>query len=207
MGLSLGPVLANIIMTELELKIVNPLVDSGKIKFCTRFVDDTLLLTKEEDINYVFNKFNSFHPSLQFTIDHFDNGKVQFLDISIDKNKTDLYFKPTHTGQYSDISSNAPWNYKRAWIKVLYHRAKKVCTTKDQFNRQVDQIKLFLILPLHVNRFPNKLATNVPNKILRNPLFCSFASFFTVSLTPFINKPDFSRDLTIFVVPDPAIFL
>ena len=69
MGSSLGPVLANIIMTELELKIVNLLIDSGKIKFYTRFVDDTLLLAKEEDIDYIFNKFNSFHPSLQFTID------------------------------------------------------------------------------------------------------------------------------------------
>ena len=131
-------------MTELELKIVNPLIDSGKTKFYTRFVDDTLLLAKEEDINYIFNKFNPFHPSLQFTLDHFDNGKVHFLDISIDKNKTDLHYKPTHAGKYSDISSNTPWNYKTAWIKALYHRAKKFCTTKGQFNRQVDQIKLFM---------------------------------------------------------------
>ena len=54
-------------MTELGLKIVNPLIDSGKIELYTRFADDTLLLAKEEDINYIFNKFNSFHPSLQFT--------------------------------------------------------------------------------------------------------------------------------------------
>ena len=144
MGSSLGPVLPNIIMTELELKIVFTFIDSGKIKFYTRLVDDTLLLAKEEDINYIFNKFNSFHPTLQFTMDCFDNGKVHFLDISIDKNKTDLYYKPTHTGQYSDISSSTPWNYKTAWIKALCHRTKKVCTTKEQFNRQVDQIKLFM---------------------------------------------------------------
>ena len=118
--------------------------NSGKIKFYARFVDDTLLLANEEDINYIFNKFNSFHPSLQFTIDRFDNGKVHFLDISTGKNKTDLNYKPTHTGQYSDISSSTLWNYKTAWLKALYHRAKKVCTTKDQFNRQVDQMKLFM---------------------------------------------------------------
>ena len=57
------------------------LIGSGKIKFHTRFVDDTLLLAKEEDINYIFNKFNPFHPSLQFKIDRFDNGKVHCLDI------------------------------------------------------------------------------------------------------------------------------
>ena len=58
MGSSLGPVLANIIMTELELKIINPLIDFGKKTFYTRFVDDTLLLAKEEDINSIFKKFN-----------------------------------------------------------------------------------------------------------------------------------------------------
>ena len=33
MGLLMGPVLANIIMTELERVIVEPLITSGKIKF------------------------------------------------------------------------------------------------------------------------------------------------------------------------------
>ena len=51
------------------------------------------------------------------------------------------------------------------------------------------------ILPLPVNRFPNILAPNVPNNILRNPRFCYFASFLIVSLKPFINKSDLLRDL------------
>ena len=47
MGSSLGPVHANIIMTELEsesYRIVEPLITSGKIKFYIQNVDDTLLL-------------------------------------------------------------------------------------------------------------------------------------------------------------------
>ena len=43
--------------------------------------------------------------------DRFDDN-VHFLDIDIDKNKTDLYYKLTHTGQYFDINSNISWNYK-----------------------------------------------------------------------------------------------
>ena len=168
MGSSLGSVLANITMTELELKIINPLIDSGKTTFYTRFVDDRLLLAKEEDINSIFKKFNSFHPSLQFTIDRFDNDKVNFLDISIDKNKTDLYYKPTHTGQYSDISSNTPWNYKTAWIKALYHRAKKVCTTKDQVNRQVDQIELFMSWNGYPSYVRNTFIKRLKNKNNKN---------------------------------------
>ena len=33
-----------------------------------------------------------------------------------------------------------------------------------------------------------------------NHLFFSFASFLIVSLTPFINKPDYSRNLTVFMI-------
>ena len=43
LGLSLGSVLANIIMIELERVIVGPLIASGKFKFCRWYVDDTLL--------------------------------------------------------------------------------------------------------------------------------------------------------------------
>ena len=77
-----------------------------------------------------------------------------------------------------------------------------------------------LIASLPVNRFPYKVAPKVSNNIPRNPPFCCFASFHIVSLMPFINKPDSSSDLTIFmisfissieiinvVVPDPNIFL
>ena len=53
MGSSLGPVLANIIMTELERVIVEPLITSGKIKFHIRYVDDTLLLVKEECLSFI----------------------------------------------------------------------------------------------------------------------------------------------------------
>ena len=40
MGGSLGPVLANIILTEFEQIITNPLISSGIIKFYCRYVDD-----------------------------------------------------------------------------------------------------------------------------------------------------------------------
>ena len=57
-----------------------------------------------------------------------------------------------------------------------------------------------LIVPLPVNRLPNKLAPKVPNNIPRNPSFHSFALFLIVSLTHFINNPDSSSDLTIFII-------
>ena len=54
------------------------------------------------------------------------------------------------------------------------------------------------ITPLPDNIFPNRLAPNVPNSIIRNPPFYSLALFLIVSLTPSNNNQKFSRDLTIF---------
>ena len=64
---------------------------------------------------------------------------------------------------------------------------------------------------------------NVVNNILRNPPLCSLASCWVVSLTPFNNNQESSRDLIIFkissislfeiinvvllLLPDPKIFL
>ena len=63
MGLFLGPVLANVIMTKLEIKIVKPRIESGILEFYMTYVDDTLLLAKEDDINYIFGKLKSIHKN------------------------------------------------------------------------------------------------------------------------------------------------
>ena len=56
-----------------------------------------------------------------------------------------------------------------------------------------------LILTLLVKIFSDKLAPTVSNNIPRNPSLCYFGSYLIVSLTPFINNPNSSRDLTIFI--------
>ena len=60
--------------------------------------------------------------------------------------------------------------------------------------------------PQPVKIFPNKLALNVPSNILRNPPFYSFTSFWTVSVTPFNNKPESSRDFTILIMSSISSF-
>ena len=55
---SLGPVLANIILTEFEKIVASDLIGSGIIKFYKRYVDDTLVLIKPCDIPTVLTKFN-----------------------------------------------------------------------------------------------------------------------------------------------------
>ena len=52
-GGSLGPVLANIIMTECEKVIFNQQMENNIAKFYIRYVDDTLLVLRKKDTNIV----------------------------------------------------------------------------------------------------------------------------------------------------------
>ena len=63
MGSSLGPVLANIILTKFENVIVKPLIETSVLNFYCRYIDDTLLLIKKDEMQHVLNSFNSFDKS------------------------------------------------------------------------------------------------------------------------------------------------
>ena len=57
MGETLGPVLANIIMTEFEKVVAENLIKTGIVKLYARYVDDTLLVIKRKDIDFIIRKF------------------------------------------------------------------------------------------------------------------------------------------------------
>ena len=95
MGASLGPVLANIIMTECEKLVVDDLIKNGIVKFYVRYVDDTLLLVKRQDIDRILNAFNSFDHNLKFTVDTFENTMPHFLDLEISPVGLSIFRKNT----------------------------------------------------------------------------------------------------------------
>ena len=144
MGSCLGPALAYIIMTEVEIKVVDSLFKDGVLKSYIGYVDDTLALFKESDPDNVLSKLNGFHPSLNFTVDKFDDGVVHYLDLKVIDNETDFYYKDTHTGQYMHFSSYAPWNIKTAWIEALYNRATKICSNQKLLDDQMKKVLLFM---------------------------------------------------------------
>ena len=103
MGSSLGPLLPNIIMTELERTIIKKFIDDKILLFYGRYVDDTLVVIKEEHLQFVRNALNSFDKNLKFTVDLFDNVVPHFLDIGIHPDGLSIYCKDTNTGQYNTL--------------------------------------------------------------------------------------------------------
>ena len=65
-------------MTECEKFIVDKLIKEKVIMFYTRYVDDTLLIIRKKNINYVLNQFNNFDKNLKFIIDTFEKSVPHF---------------------------------------------------------------------------------------------------------------------------------
>ena len=163
MGGSLGPLLANIIMVELEDVVIRKLINSGTIKFYTRFVDDTLLLIKREDVDRVKIEFEKFDKNLKFTYDLFENKNPHFLDIEITPAGLKIFRKDTFTGHYTDFSSFVPWSHRISWMRSLVYRTKRICD-KDLFKRGIREIKDFASW----NGFPRKIRNTLINKFVKS---------------------------------------
>ena len=167
MGGSLGPVLANIILTEFEQIIINPLISSGIIKFYCRYVDDTLLLIKHDDIDMLLDKFHSFDNNIRFTYDKFSDEPPHFLDLNLDDNKFSLYRKRTFTGQYTHFDSFVPWKHRIAWIRSLLSRIHKICSP-TKLSQELQILKKIAswngypkhVVPLLLKRFKQHQSTN-----------------------------------------------
>ena len=71
---------------------MKPLIETGLVKTYKRYSVDTELLAKEEYINYIFHKFNTFKYYLKFTVDRFEDNRMYFLHIATDKTDNHLYY-------------------------------------------------------------------------------------------------------------------
>ena len=63
----IGPVLANIFMTELEIEIILSL--GNYLQNWKRFVDDTFAFVLPDKIKYIMNQLDTFDQNIQFTFE------------------------------------------------------------------------------------------------------------------------------------------
>ena len=81
MGSPLGPVLAGILMVDLERSLV-PLV-TAELSFWKRYVDDTITFVKIGTVDHILSMLNNFDPNIQFTYETEHNFKLAFLDVML----------------------------------------------------------------------------------------------------------------------------
>ena len=69
MSSTLGPVLVNLVMTELKDVIIKPLIADGTVRVYSHFVYDTLLVMKAGNVSHVHNSLNKLAKNLRYTVD------------------------------------------------------------------------------------------------------------------------------------------
>ena len=80
---SLGPILANIFMSNFETEAMNKFKGSLPSTY-RRYVDDTFLIfTDKTDVDSFFQHMNYSNPNIKFTMETDHNETLPFLDILI----------------------------------------------------------------------------------------------------------------------------
>ena len=132
MGSPLSPVVANLYIEAFE----NRALSSSTLvpKLWLRYVDDTFVVWQHgrntlDDFHLLLN---SQHPSIQFTREEESEGRIPFLDASVERGEgkitTTVYRKPTHTDRYLHFTSHHHERQLLSAIRSLRDRAHNICS-------------------------------------------------------------------------------
>ena len=119
-------VVANIYMEHFEALAI----ESARLKPATwlRNVDDTFVVWNEgrDKLQDFLEHLNTIRPSIQFTMELKEDGKLPFLNVLVTRGAerlTKVYRKAIHTDRYIHFTSNHHNRVKRGVIKCLKWRA------------------------------------------------------------------------------------
>ena len=130
-----------------------------------RKVDYTFAITSH-GLEETLQKLNDIDENIEFIMEKASEENLPFLDCIISLNEKreiiKVYRKPTHTGQYTQFSSNQPLHVKLSTIKTLVRRAKFICSDQTSLNEELSYIRK----TMQLNGYP----LNVINKTIKDTL-------------------------------------
>ena len=115
--------------------------------FYKRYVDDTLsTMPNEETVSEFLMTLNNCHPSINFTMELEESGRLPFLGMDIIRNgcrlDTKVYRKPTDTGLLLHYHSHVDGRYKRSLLNTMLNRAFKLSSTWKLFYQECERLKV-----------------------------------------------------------------
>ena len=92
MGAPSSGLIAEIFLQHIEHMHLAHLTQKHRIINYCRYVDDILLIydSTKTSIQMIFEDFNALHPKLQFTAEAEKDNNLNYLDISIHRNHTNI---------------------------------------------------------------------------------------------------------------------
>lgn len=173
MGSPLSGVLADIYLNHIENEFIfsnkNKLKD--KIMFYHRYVDDTLLLFNGNvrQLEKLHNYLNTLAPKLKFTLEIEQDNRINFLDLTLEKNNNKfdykIYRKPTTSDQTIHFSSFHPYSQKMAAYNSLVYRLLKVPLSTSNYENELKIIKHIATANGYRSNLIDKLVAKKRDKI------------------------------------------
>ena len=189
MGSPLGPLFANIFMSELENSIIPTL--GNKVLHWKRYVDDTFAFNKPDTADEIQHILNSFNEKIKFTYEYEQSNTISFLDVLVTRSndstlQTSVYRKQTHTDVYLNWNAYAP-TARILTIRSLVKRAFFISSTETALSQKLSNLqKVFTTF----NNYPNKVVDNIINtertqtapayNLIKNKITRSFVMFIDV---------------------------
>ena len=128
MGSPISPILADFVMTYLEVNCSNKL--SFKPIFYKRYVDDIITGIPFTGVDVMLHCFNSHHAGLKFTFETELDKTINFLNTKIIWKSNglvfDWYIKLISSGRFIDFNSSHPKCHKVGLICHLVDKAVKL---------------------------------------------------------------------------------
>ena len=139
MGSPIFGTLAEIYLQFFEELIIKQWMETGKITYYERYIDNIIILFDQNKNNEdsVTNYMNNRHKYLEFKLTEEENNNINYLDPTIHRNNNNLqqgiYRKPTQTDTTIHFTSKHPLEHKTRSIQLLHkqdandtnHRASK----------------------------------------------------------------------------------
>nr|VZI09946.1 unnamed protein product [Spirometra erinaceieuropaei] len=132
MGSPLSGLIAEAVLQRLERLVFR----SSSSKFWARYVDDTFVVIKRNDVQDFKVWLNLIFPDIQFTMEEEDNNHLPFLDVNVTRMTNEgirntVYRKATNTRRILRFRSNHPIGHKRSCVRALFQRVQTPCNVND----------------------------------------------------------------------------
>ena len=140
MGYPVSLIVANLCMGHFESIALSTAPIPPSLWFC--YVDDTFVLTHEDDVDSLTSHINNIDDHIQFTTELETQGKLPFPDLCVTVlddacTKITTYRKPTHIDQYLNFNSYHPLNLKRPVVRTRTTRAQLYVTTAEDHKAEI----------------------------------------------------------------------